>query len=354
MSTLGKDITHFIQCVAVRHRVAVVEERGPAIVVPDARTIASPVPYVRLDPGRDAYHGRRCRLAFPGSPGSAIRARVRDLPAGISPRARITSLRDRLGRERAASAADPDTRTLHLLVEIDRATPDGEPAAGLAAAVAEALVAPGIADLVGATGPVWRGEGVREAVHTLLERRARAARPRFEREIAFLHRVGRERPLSGILAARLKMLEQAAAGGATRKVDADAAERETERLERLVESRACASLRVSDDGIRGLINPAPTGGEAGHGALMFALHPGPPPAGPRLRMWRAGEPEHGTSRTMCLGEAAGILSQMEHGQDAYGLVDTVLNFVETNAVGWMPLDTTPGPFPFPPALEHLF
>lgn len=355
MSSLGPDIAHFIQCDAVRHRVALVEDTGPALVVRDASSIASPVPYLRLDAGRAEFSGWRRRLEFPGEHGPLrIRARVRAVPDGISSRARITHVRDEHGRDCAVCAADPVTRTVHLLVEIDRAVVADEPSGRLAVGVAETLAGRAIPYLMTTDAAPWVGDGVPEAVRALLARRLRGIRPRFEREIAFLRRAARGNPLPGALARRLEMLEAAVNGERPRKVKPGAAERETERLVRLVESRACASLRLAPDEIRGLINPRAMMEGLGHGPLMFSLQPGPAPGGPRLRMWRTGEPEHGTSRTMCLGAAAGVLHRMEDAQDVYGLVDTVLNFVETNSVGWVPLDSAPGHRSFAAALEHLF
>jgi hypothetical protein len=121
-----------------------------------------------------------------------------------------------------------------------------------------------------------------------------------------------------------------------------------------VDSRACASLRFAADEVRGLLNPRRVSESFGHGALMFALHPVAASGGPRLRMWRAEEPEQGTSRTMCLGRAQTVFLQMEAAGDAYGLVDTVLNFVETNFVGVVPLTGPIARRHFVDSLVNLF
>jgi hypothetical protein len=89
--------------------------------------------------------------------------------------------------------------------------------------------------------------------------------------------------------------------------------------------------------VRGLLNPREVDDTWGHGGLMFALRPAPEPDGPELRMWPAGEAERGGGRQMCLGRGSLVLRGLEACCDVYGLVDSVLNFVETNHVGAMPL-----------------
>jgi len=338
MRSIGEAVESAIRHVTLVRRVALLEETGPAIVVRDAASITAGLPYVRLERGSTLFRGRRqCVTLGSGDDAVGVLARLRERPRMVSSAPYVAHARSRCGRDVPVALADPDGRTIHLLLDVESALHRSGPFDTAPSLLADTLITKPLDHLLAARTEPWIGEAVPHLIGEMLGRRLHGRRPRFEREIRFLRRAGRERALPRPLVRRLEMLEKAVRGDATREVEPGVAERETERLRRLVESRACGSLRFAADEVRGLVNPRRISASFGHGALMFSLQPAPAPGGPRLRMWRAGEPEQGGSRTMCLGRASTVLMQMEDTRDTYGLVDTVLNFIETNFVGVVPL-----------------
>ncbi|MBZ0269055.1 hypothetical protein K8I85_12925, partial [bacterium] len=326
-----------------------------AIVVRDAASITAGLPYVRLERGSALFRGRRQRVILgSGEDAVGVLARLREPPRMVSSASFVAHARDRRGRDVPVALADPARRTIHFLLDVASAAHQSGPLDTAPSVLAETLLTKPLDHLLAAEGEPWIGEAVPHLIREMLERRLHGRRPRFEREIRILRRAGQERPLPRPLVHRLEMLEKAIRGDATRKVEPGVAERETERLRRLVESRACGSLRFAADEVRGLVNPRRVSASFGHGALMFSLQPAPAPGGPRLRMWRAGEPEQGGARTMCLGCASAVLLRMEDTWDTYGLVDTVLNFIETNFVGVVPLSGPLGRHHFVEHLVNLF
>lgn len=345
--SLKERIDHEVRELSLRHRVALIEDVGFPIVVRDAQSIVSTMPYVTLVYGAEEFRGRRRRRLFTSRNGKSLGVLARLRPSPVPPVAAkntefvVGSVQDARGRRHVVSAFDPRKRTLHLLLDLKTAhcltVPDSsaeEPA--LAEALADALVGPALRHASRPGEPPSVGGAVDAHLQQLLERQAAHRLPRFDREIRMLRRAGLERTLPRALARRLRLLEKARRGDHRRKVDPEQVRGERERLIRLVESRACAAIRVHELEIRGLINPRAIDADRGHHALLFALRSAPAPVGPQLRIWKAGRPELGGARSMCLGLAADVIHSMEESTDAYGLVDTVLNFVETNLVGLVP------------------
>jgi hypothetical protein len=121
-----------------------------------------------------------------------------------------------------------------------------------------------------------------------------------------------------------------------RPVNRKAVEREITRLCRLISSRACAALRFGEGAITGLLNPRLLGDRLRLKPLMFRLQVGAMRRRAVLYIWDPLKDED-RSRALCLGEADSVLRVMETEGNLYGLVDVVLNYIETNLVGAIPL-----------------
>ncbi len=74
---------------------------------------------------------------------------------------------------------------------------------------------------------------------------------------------------------------------------------------------------------------------------MFRLQLGFSPLHPILQTWNPLQPAPSRSHGHCLGEALPVLHGLEADGDLYGLVDTVLNFRETNHIRATPLVDRP-------------
>lgn len=341
MKRTGRLIDHGILKIAMKHRLGLLENVDTALVVSDSSAIVSPLPYAHLTRGE--YEGRRLRMKLDGTGGTVtLLVRTRPVPEGLAESAILEYATDSRSRRVPIAATDPASRTIHLLLDLSVASWVDEPGeeAEIAAAgeVATALVERGVTALLETDGAPSVGGRVPERLQRILERRAEARSPRFRREIAFLRRAGTSDALPNSLKRRLELLEGALRGDSRRAVSRDVIDREVERLGSVVASRACGSLRIENEFVRGLANPARIDASYGHDALMFALRPVAEPDYPELRLWPAGSPEEGASRRMCLGLAIDVFGRQESDHDAYGLVDTVLNFIETNFVGAVSLD----------------
>lgn len=105
--------------------------------------------------------------------------------------------------------------------------------------------------------------------------------------------------------------------------------KELARLARLVDSRAVAAVRIESRGLVGLTNPRTLREGLLLPAVGFRLAPCAPSWGMTFEVWDpvalGSEPE-----ARCLGGAVPVLAWNLSMQDPFGLVDTVLNFLETN------------------------
>ena len=107
--------------------------------------------------------------------------------------------------------------------------------------------------------------------------------------------------------------------------------REVERLIRLVQDRAVSALCVAADSLVGLTSPRPLTAHTWVRPLLFRLSPAQE-WGVSLRLWDAARPDK-PGFAPCLGEAGPVLARHAREHDAYALVDTVLNYLETNRLG---------------------
>ena len=315
-------------------RVTLLSDRTDLTDTAAATTIRPRVPAVQLERGGDTFRGRRVRIRFDDAPSAAtLLARVRPTPS-IGARIDVQLARDPNGNPVPVACADPDGATIHLLVDLSKATLEEGSGPDPVGAVAEALFArPLAAVLDGGRGDVVIGKDVERRVRDLANRGG-GWRPRIEREIAFLRRVRDEGEVHGALTARLERLELglAAAGEAPQLSSADA---EVSRLVRLVTSRAVGFLRFDEEEIIGLLSPVRIDEARRRAPLVFGLRSRDARHGTSLRFWGP-EPPADELRVGCLGCGAEMFPQIGDTRDLFGLVDAVVNFVETNHIGVAP------------------
>lgn len=354
METIGKEIRRHAARIEMRRRVVVLEQTKGPIVIADASSITSPVPFVRLE--RGTYGNRRRRLQIVTDDGTVgLVAHVRPAPKmRDDERFACGTVREARGRAVNAWVADRVAHKIHLLVDLDTAVLGETDAEKPAEIVANAVLGSALDALLTTDAAPVVGPRVVEQLHQVLRRRTTARWPRYEREIAFLESAAMRRVLPRTLHRRLEALKAAVRGEIEHDVASSLAALEAERLVRLVESRACGWLRAGEGMIRGLVNPRELDATWGHAGLMFALRPSPIPDGPDLLIWPAGRAEPDSERVACLGPGTGVFRRLQKDNDVYGLVDCVLNFIETNHLGAVPLDAAYERPHFTDLLEMLF
>jgi hypothetical protein len=294
-------------------------------------SIHARVPAVRLEPGAGLFRGRRRRIRFDGAAsGVAVCARLRPAPS-VGARIQVEVARDSNGDPVPVACVDPDTATVHLLLELSRATMEDGFGPDPIGAVAEALFAKPLASIASAdTGDVVVGKDVEARVRSLANRGG-GLRMRIEREVAFLRRARDAGEDHLAVTARLERLERylAEAPEAPHLTDAEG---EVSRLKRLVESRAVGFLCFHDDEIVGLLNPVRLDECRWRAPLAFGLRLRDGRRETVLRFWSP-DPPADEYRVPCLGRASDMLPQLGDERDVFGVVDAVVNFAETNHIG---------------------
>jgi hypothetical protein len=319
------------------HRVML--HRGPtAICGREPTAITSAVPEVRIDNGRDRFKNRRQRIRLQRGPAHVtLLIHHRPIPEELDPRGSLVQWgTNRDERRIPLSCVDRRTGTAHVLVDLSAATVADASAASPSQMVVDALLADPLEELLTTAGKPRVGSGVAGSIRSLIADGKEVRRSALEREVALLERSTRPGGLHRTLLCHLEnlknLLRALPAAGHGRMGNDEAVDREISRLERLVASRACAALRFGPDEISGLLNPRMLERCQLH-PLMFRLCMGRGGRRGGLSFWYPQRPNPSASNRVCLGEAAVVLRSLDQSGDLYGMVDTVLNFVETNRVG---------------------
>ncbi len=337
MSKLNETINEELDRLMCAHRVML--HHGPtAICGRDPTAIASAVPEVCIDNGHDRFRNRRRRIRLQrGSDHVTLLARHRPIPEEADHRGLLVQWATN-GDERRIPLSCVDRRscTAHILVDLSTATVADTTATNPGQVVVDALLADPLEALLAADGRPKVGSDVARQIRSLITEGAESRRSVLQKEVALLERCASPHGLHRTLLHHLETLKsmlralpgaQATRGGADEAVD-----REISRLEKLVASRACAALRFGSDEIGGLLNPR-TLGRSQLRPLMFRLCLGRARRRLGLHLGYPQSPDPVANHRVCLGEAAEVLRSVELSGDLYGMVDTVLNFVETNRVG---------------------
>jgi hypothetical protein len=291
------------------------------------------VPTVRLERGDALFRGRRCRIHFDGAEsGATLGTRVRPAPS-IGAGIHVEVARGANGEPVPVAVADPSTATIHLLVELSKATLEEDCGPDPLGAVAERVFAGPLAAIAGGDADVVIGSQVEPRVRHLANRGG-GMRLRIEREIAFLRRARDAGDVHGALDSRMERLERYLAK-APETPQLSSAEREVSRLVHLVASRAVGFLRFDEEEIVGLLNPVGFDEARRRIPLGFGLRLRDPRHGTSLRFWSPETPAD-ELRIACLGCGAEMFPQLADERDVFGVVDAVVNFAETNTIGVVP------------------
>jgi hypothetical protein len=314
------------------HRVALLEDPSGAQVTRDPVSITSSVPYIRLEPGPEGeFRPRRKKLSIEGPDGSVtFIAPWRAAPPDVDDGALVAHATDARGGEVPVSVADPRTGTIRLLVHVERIELVESDATSAWRVLVEAVFGAGMEHIVRNGGAPVVGRAVPQRVCELLGRRNPGAARLVQRRLAMLRGEYAGRAIPAEMRPEVALLEAAVK---RRRVDPRVGLHETERLRRLVENRVVGSLRVEPPQIVGLLNPRRLHESGGLRALNFALRPARAARPPALTVWPPGYPQP-PADALCLGpRASSMFAEMERASDVYGLVDFVVNFVETNGLG---------------------
>ena len=331
------------------HRVALLKDQEGLIQAEDPAAIVAGLPYIRVDEGNGAFAGRRKRLRLKrDSAHVTLRARNRPLPPDPGNGSVLVQWAvDYANRRIPVCCADPRTRTIHLLVELGRAEiVDAATGIDPVAMLVDSFFAETVAAWLKDAEEPRVGREVGRHLRSLLVAQPQERRALLNGELSFLERLASSEVLPQALADRIELLRCSLQSSARTKAAAKAGrqvvDREISRLERLVASRACGALRFSEGEILGLLNPRRLGQGWSVKPLIFRLQLLRPRYRPVLSIWNPGGSEAGRGNARCLGEGDLVIRELMGCGDVYGLVDVVLNFVETNQVGAVPLDRNRG------------
>ncbi len=339
------NLSQRIEMAARRHSArrftALVDARRPApLDCDDPGAIAARVPWVTVDVAPAAGHPVPLRYEGDGVSGRAA-APLASAPRDVRRRARrIATAHDARGRARVVAWVERDAPRIHLLVDpaaMERVSDtDPDPAD----AVASVLYGGTLDAALEADGPPRVGAEAGARLAALLRGAASGRRDAARGELEMVRRLVGTEPMPERIAWHLRELEALAADDSLGRGPDDAhVARELRRLETLVADRAVAALCLGPDHLDGLVSPCPREDRAWRRPLRFRLTPSTT-WGASLRLWDVLRPAK-QGFVPCLGEALPVLARLARDHDAYGLVDTVLNFVETNRLGWAQL-TAPG------------
>jgi hypothetical protein len=320
--------------VAAERRVALVEDARGLVQTGDPAAIVSPLPYLVVERGRKGF-GRLRKLAL--EQGFVLRARVRPEPpepaGGFEVR---VAWRDARGRAVPVACADRRGHSLRLLVELESMEVLEHEGSVLdpAGLIVRRILEEPLAALLAGDGEPSVGTEVESQLRGLLQEQESARAQALERELSLLERIASAGSLPGFMGGRLEWLRgvQREPRPAPPRTEAPVP-REVSRLRRLVATRVCGALRFGRGEISGLINPRRLARGRSVRALAFRLELDRARCLAVLRLWSPAEPEGGRGRPQCLGEGDLILRQLADEGDLFGVVDVVLNYVETNAVG---------------------
>ncbi len=344
-----------------RHRVILRQGIGDPGEAWNPTAIRSRIPEIWVDyPSPEKFTGRRRKLMVEAD-GKFVAIRSRIHPPIPDPASRniLTGYaRDRLGRSVPVWEADRASRTIRVLVDFMRGpivdnTFGIHPGEFLLKQIVEKPVT---ILLAGETKP-FVGSRVRFQLTRLLCRTPFDSRKHLREELAYL-RMLRPRnvtlpvPLSQHMQNIARRLEEDYPAPVPDKVPDELVDRQLSMLCRLVGKRACSELRLEDDKISGVVNPATDGRFQARAPLEFFLAIDAEFFRPCLYVsgYAPGKAQRRYPR--CLGGGEMILLHHFRARDLYGMVDTVLNYIDTNRVGMYRRPTLPtGPPPVQGKLE---
>jgi hypothetical protein len=335
-------------CTLISDRHVVLLDGQPSVIPPrDQAAIVSSVPDIRIDTGRPAFRGRPARLGVQGGSGAlTLLARTRPMPETSENDLLLVQWgADRRGRRVPICHVDGRTRTIHVLVDLHGASvADCRPGIKPAAVLVDVLFGEAMRALLDSGSGYSVGDEVGRHVRSLLNHRLEAGQEVFRNELRMLSRLATtsDALLPSALRRRIEplrraLLEPRQKPTENERVTAGDVDREITRLGRLVTSRACALLRFSPSEIEGVLNPR-VSGRYRIKPLMFRLESARLKGRPVLRVWDAAKAEVALKHPLCLGDGDPVLRKMEYSGDIYGMVDTVINFVDTNFFGMIQLD----------------
>jgi hypothetical protein len=343
MSTFSEAIRDRLFQTMARHRLALIKDQEGLIEPGGPKTIASRLPFVRLVGESGGFTGRRKRIRIGNGAGLIVRARLR--PAPPEPDGGWTSVLhgfDYRNRRLPLCCVDEGTPRIHVLVDLRTMEPletagEVDPVPFLVASLFDGPIESMIRK---DTGAVWVGPEVGKGVRQFMGVRSWRHRHLLEREKWLLEQHTMIEGLPAALKRRLAQLKQALAK--TEETDeengGESVEREVSRLRRLIASRVLGAIQFSDRSITGLVNPRRVAEGWGLRPLMFRL--GFDRAGyrPCLFVWNPSGQSGGDVGPQCMGEGDCFLREFIEGRDVYCMLDLILNFLETNAIGAVPLD----------------
>lgn len=327
---------------SARHHVAVLPAgKRPNLPDEPEASILSPVPFVEVVPEKAA--GRARPLRFRGAESSGwVMARLARPPRRELRAARaVADAEDERGRLHPVAWAECDVPRLHLLVDLASLRPvvegEGDPAPAVADGVYGTLLRSLLADAA------WPrvGPEVGARISTMMQQTCSGRRDAARRDLEMLRRFVGTDPMPDRIRRHLEELEAIAADERVDQPPEPAhVAGEVRRLTQLVADRAVPMLHFAPDAIHGLVSPRTADARTWTRPLTFRLQlAGAFGAG--LRLWDAARPS-AQGFAPCLGEAMSVLARQAREHDVYGLVDTVLNFLETNRYGVGRVTTRPG------------
>ena len=342
-----KEIRHRLDSLMATHRVALLGHAENLVPPDDPATIVASIPAVRVRNGSDIYTGRRQRLRLVnGSAEATILARTRSLPATVvDSRCVVQCATNRFGRAVPVSCLDLRTQTLDLLVDLNGATvvkaaPDTDPAR----LIVEQIYGTPLATLMRDPTPPRVGPSVHRRVRTVLEQIHTQGRERIQQELGALEGAALADSLPTALIRRMANLRtwlgRTEAPESTGKLDGPEesapvtsaqVDLEVSRLVRLVTSRACGAIRIAETAITCLVNARMVGRRAAR-PVLFRLDLQRPVTRATVLFWNPLRPTR-QGAAPCLGRGEYYLHQIRESRDLYGMVDLVLNYLETNQIG---------------------
>ncbi len=340
---LGPSLAREWPRLAASHRVILRPAGSPRAPEDNSAAIVSRVPDIEVDwPASELCNHRRTLQIESNGSWARYQLRVRD-PDGLPETGGHLARHAHPSRGRPVPVClvHPESRTIRLLVSPTRASfVAGAPGVEPPAFLASFLLGEAIAAILRRDGEPVVGPEVRTQVAKLLALGKSAGDQMRPTELAILHRMDPESLLlpsflrQRLASYRERLRQRARPVEACRPTDAEVDE-EVSRLTKLVASRTFSLLRLDATGIQGIVNPGPTAIESARPAIAFRLSLAPPPLGPgrRLVFWPIEDRRGRASRPACLGDAAEVLRWFHEAGDLYGIVDTVVNYIETNGVG---------------------
>ena len=324
----------------VKYRVVLLHEGEVVPKRPGRSAIVSRVPDIRLDCPSGKLETYESTLRLEDADGSlTFRTRLcKEAHATADSDSVVAWAVDESGRRYPASAVDLESRTIHLPmglyhVEILKTGGDLDPLDFLTAK----LIENPMRSIMAQDGPPSIGCDVRDGVQALFPiGQMRDEENYLKKELAFLERL---RPtmtrFTERFSGRIKEISHRLAFLCSRRQPVELPERvvvhQLSMLSRVVQQRACSWLQFDKQGITGAVNPSPQVGQRGRGAVEFRIQNAMHHFMPEVHVWtRTGRQRN---RPRCLGIGAEIIMHYQKERDPFGMVDVVLNYIDTNKVG---------------------